>query len=82
MATEPTEMVAVEVWVLIDGDGDYVAHKDREALMGEYESLFTSLTSEVTTRYVKLTVHVPKPRPVELVATVAAEPDAAELHAA
>lgn len=80
--SDANEMVAVEVWVMVDQDGDYVVAKDREALAEKYEEEFTGLNSEVTTRFVKLTVNVPKPRPVELVATVAEEPAAGELRVA
>jgi hypothetical protein len=65
--------MTVEVWVLVDGDGDYVIAKDRESLAEKYEEEFTTLNSEVTTRFIKLTVQVPTPKPVELSAVVAEE---------
>lgn len=72
----------VEVWVMVDADGDYVVAKDREALAEKYEEEFTTLNSEVTTRFIKLTVQVPTPKPIELTAVVADEPAAGELKAA
>lgn len=70
---DANDMVEVEVWVLVDEDGDYAANVDRDEL---------EVPTGLATRFVKITVHVPKPRPVELVATVADEPSAAELKVA
>jgi hypothetical protein len=77
-----TETVDVTVWILVDQDGDYVCTLDRDDLGTLYGEVFTELTSEITTRYVKVTVQVPKPRPVELTATIAAEPAVGELKVA
>ncbi len=67
------EMVEVVVWVLVDENGDIAVDQDAENLQAD---------PGLATRMVKVTVHVPKPKPVELVATVADEPDAAELKVA
>lgn len=66
------ELVNVEVWVLVDEDGTYLCHEDREQLSERYKD---EQTDDATTarRMVKVTLQVPKPRPVEVVATVAEE---------
>ncbi len=76
------EMVAVEVWVMIDEDGDYAIAKDNDELAAAYDGDIGGDRDTLCTRRVKITVNVPKPRPVELVATVAEEPAAGELAAA
>ena len=63
----------VEVWVLVDQDGDYEIAKDREELQPAHG---------LASRLIRLTVTVPTPVPVELAATVAALPSAGELTAA
>ena len=68
------EMVEVTVWVVVDENGEYAADADRDNLEAASEAL--------ATRLVKIVVNVPKPKPVELVATVTDEPDAAELKVA
>ncbi|HEY1190055.1 MAG TPA: hypothetical protein VGE74_20560 [Gemmata sp.] len=65
--------VQVEVWVMVDENGSYEVAKeagDLQAGAGE------------CCRFVKLTVKVPKPQPVELTATIEAEPEAAQLRIA
>ncbi len=74
-------MVAVEVWVMVDEDGNFVAECKRETLKERYESDVGELDGMLATRTVCITVNVPKPKPVELVATVATEVDNAELKA-
>lgn len=68
--TNAVEMVACEVWVMVQEDGSYGVSTDpadMQAPQGE------------ACRVVKVCVNVPKPRPVVLTATVGDEPDAAEL---
>ncbi|MBP3959440.1 hypothetical protein J8F10_29705 [Gemmata sp. G18] len=67
------ELIQVEVWVLVDENGDYEVSKDADELQP---------AAGLASRMVKITVNVPTPKPVELVATVAAEPDAGELRVA
>ncbi|AMV29267.1 hypothetical protein VT84_33035 [Gemmata sp. SH-PL17] len=66
-------MVEVEVWVLVDEQGEYVVSKDAGDLQADVG---------LASRMVKITVNVPMPKAVELVATVAEEPGAAELKVA
>lgn len=68
------EMVEVEVWVLVDENGGYEVADSADNL-GQPEA-------GVATRVVKVKLHVPKPRPVELEATIAGEPEAGELKVA
>ncbi|VTR92173.1 unnamed protein product [Gemmata massiliana] len=67
------ELIEVEVWVMVDENGDYEVSKDVDDLQPE---------SGLASRMVKVTIKVPTPKAVELVATVAAEPDAGELKVA
>ncbi|AMV30033.1 hypothetical protein VT84_36910 [Gemmata sp. SH-PL17] len=66
-------MVEVEVWVMVDENGDYEVSKDADDLQP---------TAGLAARMVKITVNVPTPKAVELVATVAEEPATAELKVA
>ncbi|MBP3959591.1 hypothetical protein J8F10_30470 [Gemmata sp. G18] len=65
--------VEVEVWVIVDEDGNYEVSREADELVGQ---------AGKASRMVKITVNVPTPKPVELVATVAAEIDAGELKVA
>jgi hypothetical protein len=67
------ELIEVEVWVMVDENGDYEVSKDADDLQP---------AAGLAARMVKVTVNVPTPKPVELVATVAAEPATGELKAA
>jgi len=66
-------MVEVEVWVMIDQGGEYEVAKEADELQAP---------AGMASRLVKVTVSVPTPKAVELVATVADEPAAAELAVA
>jgi len=79
--TMTSEMVQVEVWVLVDQDGDYVVGKDNESLAELYDDQVGGDRDTLSLRRVKITLNVPKPKPVELTATVAEEPAAGELQA-
>lgn len=68
-----SDMVEVEVWVVVDQDGDYSVSKDGEIEAGEqYESDYVPL-AEATVRRVKITVMVPRPKVVEITATLGEE---------
>ena len=80
--SDANEMVNVEVWILIDETGDYVAHVNQEDLASAWQEVIGDPPElGVATRVVKVTLTVPKPRAVELAATVAAEPDGGKLEA-
>lgn len=74
------ETTTVEIWVLVDETGHYVAHTDRDALEERYEEEIGRTSGEAT-RVLKLTVNVPTPKPVELTAEVGAEAGVGELKA-
>lgn len=73
------EMCEVEVWVLVDENGDAVADVNPEHLRDEYEADVGDLEPQMARRVVKITVRIPKPRPVELVAVIGDEPQTAEV---
>ncbi|AWM40285.1 hypothetical protein GobsT_12510 [Gemmata obscuriglobus] len=66
----PAELVEVQVWVLVGEAGDYEVAKAADELQA---------AAGEATRLVKLVVKVPKPKAVELVATIADEPAGGEL---
>ena len=68
------EMVDVTVWIVVNENGEAAADCDRDNLSAGDAAL--------ATRMVCVTVRVPKPKPVQLVATVDAESEAAELRVA
>jgi hypothetical protein len=69
-----TEMVEVEVWVMVDEEGNYE--------VADTAANLNQPAAGVANRIVKVKLNVPKPRAVELEATIAEEPDAGELKAA
>lgn len=72
----------IEVWVLIDESGDYVAWHDADTIHEQYDAEVGGDRDTLSMRRVKVTLTVPLPKPVELVGTVTAEPDAGELKIA
>ncbi len=67
------DVTEVEVWVLVDADGDFEVSKDPDDLQAP---------AGQASRLVKITLKVPTPAAVELEAEIAAEPDSAELKVA
>jgi hypothetical protein len=76
------ETVQVEVWVLIDADGEYVACEDGDTIHERYDEVIAGDRDTTPMRRIKVTLTVPKPRTVELVGTVQAEPESGELRVA
>lgn len=72
-----TELVECEVWVMVGEDGQYTCHTDPDLLRERFDE--ECAEAGLVTRVVKLTVKVPAPKPVELVATVAEEPATGEV---
>ncbi len=66
-------MVEVELWVLVDENGEYEVSKDASDLQAE---------AGLAARMVRVTLKVPTPAAVELAAEIAPEPVAGELKAA
>lgn len=72
----------VEVWVLVDEDGNYVACEDAGDIHVRYDEVVGGDRDMLSMRRIKVTLTVPLPKPVELVGTVPAEPDGGELNVA
>jgi hypothetical protein len=68
-----TTYATVTVWVLVDGDGNHVAHDDEAALVDAYEERIQPLADAGGVRRVKLTVKVPLPVTIELSGEVTAD---------
>ncbi|MBP3956479.1 hypothetical protein J8F10_14455 [Gemmata sp. G18] len=67
------ELIDIEVWVMVNGDGEFEVSKDAEELQAP---------AGQASRLVKITVKVPLPQPVELEAEIGAEPETGELKLA
>ena len=80
MATEK-KTCEVEVWVLVDADGNYVASASEDALADLYDA---DVGADASTgrRVVKVTLTVPLPQTVELTGEVTDDEDAPVLTAA
>lgn len=63
----------VEVWVLVDADGDYVAVDDRDTALERYEECFGGYSDAGAVRWVKVTLSVPLPVVVNVSATIGEE---------
>ena len=63
------EMCQVEVWVVVDENGDYSAGASEEQASENYESEIGG-GDTYSKRRIKIKLSVPKPRPLELSATV------------
>lgn len=73
--------IQVEVWVLVDENGDYIASHDVDQLGEIYESQI-SADCGTAKRKVKVLLTVPLPEPVTLTGTVPAEPTEGSLQVA
>lgn len=76
------DTVDIEVWVMVDEDGDYVVEVDSSQLKDRYEQDIGELNGEKATRLVKLTVKMPKPKAVELTAEIGDETPAVTVKVA
>ncbi len=72
-------MCEVEVWIVIDENGDYAVAATQEAAV---ERFADEVGGELATRQVKVTLKVPLPKPLEMTGEVPAEPEGAELRVA
>lgn len=77
-----TTYKTVEVWVLIDEDGDYEVGASAEEAATRYADTVAQPDGERGMRRVKLAVRVPLPTPIELSGEVACEEAGAGLTAA
>lgn len=74
-------MQEIEVWVVVDENGDYAVGKDRESAGEAFESDI-GVDNDTSMRRVKITVKVPLPEVIELTGTVATVEEPGELQAA
>jgi hypothetical protein len=75
-------MTMVEVYVVIDENGDVIATHDADKIGDLWEECVGPPDASACRRIVKVTLTIPTPKPIEMAATVAAEPAAGELKAA
>lgn len=81
MPDEP-KTVDIEVWVLVDENGDYVAiDDDVDALEQRYDDAIGGV-SNLARRIIQITLKVPIPVPIKLWGTVPPEPSEGELKIA
>ena len=76
-----SELVEIEVLVLVDEDGNWEVAHDADVLKERYEESVGELNAGTATRLVKVKLKVPVPRPVELEAEVCEEVSGGELKA-
>lgn len=74
------EMCEIEVWVVIDEDGDYACDVERDDAETRFDENI-GFSNEKATRRVKITVKVPLPKPIEVAGSVVVSEDAGELKA-
>ncbi len=68
---------AVEIWVVVDENGDSAVGPDQSAALAAYdENVGRDDDNPVGLRFVKIAVSVPLPETIELAATVTAEESA------
>lgn len=75
------EMLEVEVWVLVNSEGEWVAHEDAGQLADAYGERIGELADAEGTRRVKLTVKIPLPKPIEIRGEVQVSEEPGELQA-
>lgn len=64
-------MTEVEIWVVVDDDGNYAFGCDQDQAREAYEEDFSGLCR----RAVCVTLKVPTPKPIEVTGEVPAEPE-------
>lgn len=64
-------MVQVEIWVVVDENGDYTIGQDQEEAANAYAE---NINGNGAQRQFCLKLNVPEPQPVELEATLPEEP--------
>lgn len=68
----------VELWLLVDENGDYVVAKEQEGLAEAYDNDIGA-GADMGRRIVCVTLTVPLPAPIKLTGEVPAEPEPSEL---
>lgn len=69
-------MLAVEVWMLVDEDGQYVVGEDKGTCAERFAENYEF--GEQSTRWVRVTINVPAPKPAECMVTIKPEVETAE----
>ena len=72
----------VEVFVLVNSEGEYVAHESEDSLAEVYGERIGELSEAEGTRRIRVTVKVPLPKPIELTGAVVAVEEEAALKVA
>lgn len=67
----------VEVWVMVNDQGEYVAHEDNDQLAEAYGERIGELNEAGGIRRVKVKVRVPLPEVIEVEAEAEEEPQTA-----
>lgn len=75
------KFIEVEAWIIVDADENWVVAQDADDAATKYDEDVGSDASTAR-RTIRVTLKLPVPEVLELVAEVAAEPDAAELKVA
>lgn len=72
----------IEVFVMVNDEGEYVAHEDEMELAARYEEMIGELGDATGLRTVRVKLRVTLPTPIEVEGEVAVEESAAELKVA
>lgn len=75
-------MQEVEVWIMVNDQGEYVAHTDADGLTERYGEEIGDIAEAGGLRRVKVTVNVPLPEPFELTGAVKVEEECGTLKVA
>jgi hypothetical protein len=68
-----SKTATVEVWVLVDEDGDYDCAPDEGTAADRYADSIAAIDGTRGLRRIKVTLIVPRPAPIEVSAEVPAE---------
>ncbi len=68
-------MNEIEIWVVVDENGDYAISKDRDDLHDAYESDINGNT-DLARRVIRVRLNMPLPKPLEISGTVPSESEA------
>ena len=63
------EYAEIEVWVMVDENGDYGVGRDTDSMASDYVDNIGN-DDTCSKRHIKLTIKVPKPKPLEVTFTL------------
>lgn len=75
------EMCEIEIWVVVDEDGDYACDAERDDAETRFEESI-GFSNEKATRRVCIKVKVPLPKAIEITGEVQVSEEVGELKAA